>query len=201
MSVDKIKEQIFLEVEQKVNEILREADEEKEGVLSEAEKDIERINLDVVERGKSSIEIEHKRQIAKVRLEAKMNTLNAKEKGIKEAVNLGLEKLSDFFNSDASTSTLQKLVIDGGVALEGGEIQVLVRKDDTSKIKKEAIEKAVTEKTGKRTTIQIEVVDKTTKIGGAVIKKGEILVDNTVESILDRKLREIRLKVANLLLE
>ncbi|MFW9994135.1 MAG: V-type ATP synthase subunit E [Candidatus Odinarchaeota archaeon] len=197
MSVDKIKDQILNEVTQQASAILKDAEDEKQVILSEAEKDIERLKLNVLEKGKTDIETDIKRQLARANVEAKMKVLSAKEQGINEAVALGLDQLAQTFSS--SGEALQKLLVDGGIALEGGDLLITVRKSAASKINKEAIEKAISGSTGVKTTIKVETDDSITKIGGGTVKKGNITVYNTAEAILDRKFRDIRLKVAETL--
>ena len=202
MSIDNIRKQILEENERKAEEIIEEAGREGKHVLSEAQKDVERIKQTVLEKGRLEIDTSQRRELARARLDAKMAVLGEQENGIREALDRGIEKAIDFFNKDQEAAkVLEKLAVDAGIALEGGELILLIRQADKDKFNIKRIENLLSEKTGITTTIQIETGGSELNDGGVILKKGGISVNNTVRSIFDRKYREIRSEVAKILYE
>ena len=97
--------------------------------------------------------------------------------------------------------SLKKIVTEAGVEIGGGELLVLLKETDSSKIKGSiaSIEKEITEKTGVNTTLELEETINT--IGGAIVKtkSGEIEVNNTIEARMLRFKKALRSEVAAVL--
>ncbi|MHA1167476.1 MAG: V-type ATP synthase subunit E [Candidatus Hodarchaeales archaeon] len=202
MSIDKIRKQILEETERKAEVIIEEAEREGKQVLLEAQKDVEKTRQRVLEKGRLEIDNSQRKELARARLDAKMAVLGEQEKGIKEALDLGIKKAIEFFNSDQEApKVLERLVIDAGISLEGGELILSIRQADRDKIDIKRVENTLSEKTGVSTTIKIEEGGKELNDGGIILKKGGISVNNTIQSIFERKYREIRSEVAEILYE
>ncbi|MHA1448168.1 MAG: V-type ATP synthase subunit E [Candidatus Hodarchaeales archaeon] len=202
MSIDKIRKQILEETERKAEVIIEEAEREGKQVLLEAQKDVEKTRQRVLEKGRLEIDNSQRKELARARLDAKMAVLGEQEKGIKEALDLGIKKAIEFFNSDQEApKVLERLVIDAGISLEGGELILSIRQADRDKIDIKRVENTLSEKTGVSTTIKIEEGGKELNDGGIILKKGGISVNNTIRSIFERKYREIRSEVAEILYE
>jgi vacuolar-type H+-ATPase subunit E/Vma4 len=132
--------------------------------------------------------------LGKSRLESKMILLNEKENKVKMVFAEVENKLKSFTQTGDYSSTLLNLAVSGGVALDGGDLTVLLRKEDVSKFNKDEAVQKIKELTNTEVTVTISPEESKTKIGGLFIQKINIFVDNTFESIIQRrnaKLREI----------
>ncbi|MHA1983604.1 MAG: V-type ATP synthase subunit E, partial [Candidatus Hodarchaeales archaeon] len=148
----------------------------------------------ILEKNRSTIEAENKRMLGKSRLESKMILLNEKENKVKMVFAEVENKLKSFTQTGDYSSTLLNLAVSGGVALDGGDLTVLLRKEDVSKFNKDEAVQKIKELTNTEVTVTISPEESKTKIGGLFIQKINIFVDNTFESIIQRrnaKLREI----------
>jgi vacuolar-type H+-ATPase subunit E/Vma4 len=110
-----------------------------------------------------------------------------------------VSKLKSFTQSGDYSSTLRNLAVSGGVALEGGDLTVLLRKEDVSKFNKDEAVQKIKELTNTEVTVTIRPEESKTKIGGLMIEKGNIFVDNTFESIIQRRNAKLRETVTEIL--
>jgi vacuolar-type H+-ATPase subunit E/Vma4 len=95
---------------------------------------------------------------------------------------------------------IEKLIVDAGTVLGGGALEVVLNENDSSlPLKLSKLEKKIAEKTGAKT--QLKLSKQQIKAVGVTVKtsNGKIFVDNTFESILKRRERELRLKIARIL--
>jgi len=139
--------------------------------------------------------------------EAKMNSrrkeLEAREELIEESfakAGAELERIAST-SSEEYVESLKNVVSEAATEIGGGELVVLLKEEDISKIKDEIkdIEKDITDKTGQKTTFEIGETIKT--IGGVVVKtkSGEIEVNNTIEARMLRFKKALRSEVAKVL--
>ena len=113
------------------------------------------------------------------------------------------EKLKEIASSDAAEykASLEKVITEAGTEIGGGDLIVLVKESDATKIKGSltSIEKSISDKTG--TPTKLEMGDDINTIGGAILKtkNGEIEVNNTIEARMLRFKKSLRSEVAGIL--
>lgn len=195
-----------------IDDILKNAKIEADKILKDANeqtKEILQRGQDAAEKEKNSIletelkkvtEIE-KQQIASINLQARREILQKKEEEIKIAFDLAETELKNFPKKAAYAKVLEALIIEGGIALDGGVISIKTRKGDATKIKDlTSIAKAITKACGNKCTLKIskETID---AMGGVILQTEDetITIDNTFEARLEQKYRLIRTEVANTL--
>ncbi len=199
-------------IKQMIDDILKNAKIEADKILKDANeqtKEILQRGQDAAEKEKNSIletelkkvtEIE-KQQIASINLQARREILQKKEEEIKIAFDLAETELKNFPKKAAYAKVLEALIIEGGIALDGGVISIKTRKGDATKIKDlTSIAKAITKACGNKCTLKIskETID---AMGGVILQTEDetITIDNTFEARLEQKYRLIRTEVANTL--
>ena len=186
--IKKIKE----DAEERANEILEEA---RRKAQTNAEK--------IIRKGKETAEQIKRRKIAEVRLKAKQRKMRVQEELIENAFQKAQEALENLTTSKDYKNVLEKLVLRSAIGLGGGDLEVVLPKQHKGvELNLADIAKKVEEQTGNKTEIKI-ADDEVEAIGGCVIRKSDksIFIDNTFESILERKMDKIRAKAAKLLLQ
>lgn len=199
-------------IKQMVDDILKNAKIEADKILKDTKgqtKEILQRGQDTAEKEKNSIleteskkvtEIE-KQQIASINLQARREILQKKEEEIQKAFGLAKTELQNFHKKTAYAKVLEALIIEGGIALDGGVISIKTRKGDATKIKDlTSIAKAITKACGNKCTLKIskEIID---TMGGVILQTEDetITIDNTFEERLVKNERLIRTEVAKTL--
>jgi vacuolar-type H+-ATPase subunit E/Vma4 len=127
--------------------------------------------------------------------------LSEKERLVTSVLDEVKTRLRVFSNSENYTPFLQKLIIDSGICLNGGALDVLLSEQDTNLLLNlDMLTKTIIEKTGKWTELTIST-EKLESLGGCVIKRhdGKIVINNTFSVILKRRERDLRFKIAKIL--
>lgn len=154
-------------------------------LLKKAENDAEII------RGKVSTEI--KRKAGWIVLSEKNRLISS----VLDEVKKRLEKKQD---SENYAKILENLIIDAGVVLGGGILEVILNQNDPKTIIDfDKLEKRISKLTGVQS--KVKVSKKQTKNVGVIVKTidGKIIVDNTFKSIINRRENELRLKISQII--
>ena len=195
-----------------VEDIVSNAKAEEKVVLSDAKKQVaeilakgeavaEKEKQAIIEAESKAVKELEKQQIASINLNTRREILQKKEEEINKVFDLAKEELKKFAKKDAYKKVLESLIIEAGTAIGGGNLQVIARKEDKTKLSE--LSKAATQITklsGTKSTLKVskETID---SIGGVVVRLDDesITIDNTFEARLDQKYRTIRTQVANTL--
>ena len=199
--LNKIKSKIAKEAEQRASSIIDEAKirakEIEEETLSRAEK---RAN-EIIRRGKEEAERYKRRRLAEAKLRAKQNKTKAQEETIEKAFEKANEKLKELTSSKEYTSVLEGLVQSAAIGIGGRDLEVVLPEGhdkylpDISSVAKKV------EAENKNPT-NISISNETLEaIGGCLVRKkdGSIFIKNTFQAILERNIKEVRVKVAKAL--
>jgi len=197
--IDKIKGEIFSQADAELEKIKNETDEKVKIIEEATNKEINKIKQSIEESNRSKSENQAKRDLGKSRLEAKMNYLAEKEAGITSVFEEGKKKIANLLQSSEYQTILGNLIIEAGVSLGGGKLSVSVTNADASKVNVSDLAQKISSKSGSQTTLTVESTDLKTKLGGAIVKKEDIWVDNTFESIIERRNESIRAEIAKIL--
>ncbi|OLS27518.1 MAG: V-type ATP synthase subunit E [Candidatus Heimdallarchaeota archaeon LC_3] len=198
-NVDKIVQEIIASAEKEKQEIENKAKVRITELNEAASKDLDRIRNQIVEEMHGTINAENKRILGKARLESKMSLLNEKEEKIQIVFEAAIEKLKSYTQTNDYSNTLINLAVTAGVALEGGELVVSLRKEDVSKFNKDTATQKISEQLNGNVSITVGSEEPKTRIGGLLIRKGKVFVDNTFESIISRRNDKLRTTVTEIL--
>jgi len=197
-----------------IDDIISNAKEEANKILNEAKKqakEIQQKGKDLADKEKQiilesqvkTIKEQEKQQIASLNLQARREILLKKEEEITKTFDLAKNELSNFNKKAEYDKILEGLIIEAGIAVDGGNLSVIMRKEDQNKIKDfTSIAKEITKKTGNKCSLQLSKNTINT-IGGVVLKNedGSISINNTFEALLEQKYHIIRTEVANTLIK
>ncbi|OGD44883.1 hypothetical protein A3K79_05330 [Candidatus Bathyarchaeota archaeon RBG_13_46_16b] len=204
------------DVQRIVDRILNDAQREATALVEQAQKSAETVLANESERARQKAlnEIRSESEtnddrirairetvFAEARRKANWMVLSEKELAVNRVLNEVKENLGSLTHSKKYIRTLEGLIVDGGVALGGGQLEVALNESDSRlSLDLGSIAEIVTEKaaTGSEVRLSSEQV-KTS--GGAIIRKADdrILVDNTFEAILKRSEPRLILKIAKVL--
>jgi len=203
------------DVQRIVDRILKDANERARSIVDEARKSAEMLleshrgsarqravedGQSLLKKAESEVEAIRGRVIADSKRKAGWLVLSEKENLITSVLNEVKSKLKNLPKSEKYLSTLEKMIIDAGTVLGGGELEVRLNEADSAlpwKVNKMA--KAITDKTGVKTKLRLskESIDAV----GAVVRTADnrIVLDNTFEAMLERREKEMRLKIAKIM--
>ena len=200
---DKIVHEIVRITDAQVELILQEARKDAEDIRGESEKKAQAKKLAILGKGQQQAEREHQRILADAKMQVKREIFDVKEDLIKKAFVDAEARLKRLADTSEYGDVLRRLIVESGVVVGGGPLEVLVRERDRALLSEKALVdlgKEISKETGKETALELseEVI---TTIGGAVVrsKGGKIEADNTIESRISRIGGELRFKVAEIL--
>ena len=200
---DKIVSSIMSDAQIKAESILAEAEKEKEAIISEGNEKAAAEKEKILENADKQAKMRYQQIISEAKMNSRRMELEAREEVIEEAFSKAEEKLKEIASSDAAEykASLEKVITEAGTEIGGGDMLVLVKESDVSKLKGSlpSIEKSISDKTG--TPTKLEMGENINTIGGAIIrtKNGEIEVNNTIEARMLRFKKSLRSKVAGIL--
>ena len=200
---EKIVSSIMSDAQIKAESILEEAKKETESILSEGEGKSVIEKEKILENAEKTAQMRYQQIISEAKMNSRRMELEAREEIIKDAFRKAEEQLKEIASSDASEykASLEKVIIESGTEIGGGELEILVKESDFSKIKGSltSLEKSISEQTSNPT--KLEMGANITTIGGAIVKtkNGEIEVNNTIEARMLRFKKSLRSQVAGIL--
>ncbi len=200
---DKIVESIKSEAQEKADKIIQEAEAEVAVIKSNAEKTAEAEKNKILDNGKKQSDMKYQQIISEAKMNARRAELGAKEEVIEAAFDKATEDLkAKTSNDDAEyAESLIKMIEEAAIELGGGDLVIHVKESDIAKVEGQLrkLSSDLATKTGVSTTLVMG--EPINAIGGAILKtkNGDIEVNNTIESRLDRFKGLLRSEVANVL--
>ena len=200
--LEKMREGIISDAKAEAEEFIEKAKAEAEEILGKAEEKAKKDAQEIVMRGEKDLEAEKRRSLGKVRLAEKMRKLKAMEEHIDRAFDETLERLKKLTGISDYKEILANFIVEGGIGLGGGELEVITRKEDSKDIDVAKLADTIAKETGNATTVSLSG-ENVNCAGGAIVqlKDGSIVIDNTFEARLERDRRDLRVKIAKILFE
>lgn len=203
--VQRIIAQIFCDTREKAKSILIDVNNYAKMII-EKQKELARQKSkgevsSILKRGEEEAETVRRTIIADDKRMANWKLLSEKERLVTSVLDEVKTRLRVFSNSENYAPFLQKLIIDSGICLDGGKLEILLSEQDTTLLLKiDMLTKTIIEKTGKWTELNISN-ERIEFLGGCVIRRydGKIVINNTFPVILKRRERDLRFKIAKIL--
>ncbi len=204
-NIEKITESLEKEAKEKKEKLIEEAKEKAEKRKSEARETAKEESEEIIQEGKKEAEAREKRILSNAKTEARRKKLEFKDemsKRVFESVKERLEELRE--NQEKYKKTIQNLVVDGGISVGGGNLEVIVPKGENflSDGEVEELENEIEKETGNETSL--EIIEELAKSkGGVIVRKGDrtLQCNNTFEARLERMRDSLRTEVINKLFE
>jgi V/A-type H+-transporting ATPase subunit E len=180
-------------------EIIEEAEKFKQTKLAEAQQKADETASAITKKAELQAESELSKYEASAKLKSKYKLLEAKDALIQEVLDDTQKKLEAVVGKAEYKKILERLIIQGCVALGVDSVDLIFPAKHGSKIEVAAVEKLVA-KEGKKTKISISKETRRS-MGGVIIrtKDGTKWVDNTFEARLERFENKARDTISDIL--
>ncbi len=200
--LDTIISMIDEKTSEKVDRILKQAEDQKAELIRKAEEKAKGIEEKILKAADLEYAANIAKQQASAKLKAKYLVLEAKENILTENLESVDKELEKVIKSKKYKAILTQLIVDGGVALNVDKLELVLPKGQDKQITLASIEKEIEAKLGHKVAITISK-DSVRSKGGAIIRTldKKMAVDNTFESRLERFQNHIRDKASAIIFQ
>ena len=196
---DKIVSSIMSEAQGKADIIMQEANAEIATITADAEKTAESEKNKILDNGKKQSDMRYQQIISEAKMNARRAELGAKEEVIEAAFDKATDELKNIASSgsDEYDDSLSKMIKEAVDELGSKDLIIHLNEADTNKFKSQLDSSS----TFQIDDIKFQLGEPIDAIGGAIVKtkSGDIEVNNTIESRLERFRSVLRSEVANVL--
>ena len=196
---DKIVSSIMSEAQGKADIIMQEANAEIATITADAEKTAESEKNKILDNGKKQSDMRYQQIISEAKMNARRAELGAKEEVIEAAFDKATDELKNIASSgsDEYEDSLSKMIKEAVDELGSKDLIIQLNEADTNKFKSQLDSSS----TFQIDDINFQLGEPIDTIGGAIVKtkSGDIEVNNTIESRLERFKSVLRSEVANVL--
>ena len=196
---DKIVSSIMSEAQEKADVIIQDANANVSEITAKAEKTAEAEKIKILENGKKQSDMRYQQIISEAKMNARRAELGAKEEVIEAAFDKATEELKSIASSGSEEydDSLSKMIKEAVDELGSKDLILQLNEADTNKFKSQLDSSS----TFQIDDVTFELGEPIDTIGGAIVKtkSGEIEVNNTIESRLERFKSVLRSEVADVL--
>ena len=196
---DKIVSSIMSEAQGKADVIMQDANAEVATITANAEKTAESEKNKILDNGKKQSDMRYQQIISEAKMNARRAELGAKEEVIEAAFDKATEELKSIASSGSEEydDSLSKMIKEAVDELGSKDLILQLNEADTNKFKSQLDSSS----TFQIDDVTFELGEPIDTIGGAIVKtkSGEIEVNNTIESRLERFKSILRSEVAEIL--
>ena len=196
---DKIVSSIMSEAQGKADIIMQEANAEIATINADAEKTAQSEKNKILENGKKQSDMRYQQIISEAKMNARRAELGAKEEVIEAAFDKATDDLKDIASSGSEEydDSLTKIIKEAVDEIGGKDLIIQLNEADTNKFKSQLDSSS----TFQIDDVKFQLGEPIDTIGGAIVKtkNGDIEVNNTIESRLDRFKSVLRSEVADVL--
>jgi V/A-type H+-transporting ATPase subunit E len=196
---DKIVSSIMSEAQGKADIIMQDANAEIATITANAEKTAESEKNKILDNGKKQSDMRYQQIISEAKMNARRAELGAKEEVIEAAFTKATDELKSIASSgsDEYDDSLSKMIKEAVDELGSKDLIIQLNEADTNKFKSQLDSSS----TFKIDDITFQLGEPIDTIGGAIVKtkSGDIEVNNTIESRLERYKGVLRSEVADVL--
>ena len=196
---DKIVSSIMSEAQEKADVIIQDANANVSEITAKAEKTAEAEKIKILENGKKQSDMRYQQIISEAKMNARRAELGAKEEVIEAAFDKATDDLKDIASSGSEEydDSLTKIIKEAVDEIGGKDLIIQLNEADTNKFKSQLDSSS----TFQIDDVKFQLGEPIDTIGGAIVKtkNGDIEVNNTIESRLDRFKSVLRSEVADVL--
>jgi V/A-type H+-transporting ATPase subunit E len=187
------------EAQGKADIIMQDANAEIATITANAEKTAESEKNKILDNGKKQSDMRYQQIISEAKMNARRAELGAKEEVIEAAFTKATDELKSIASSgsDEYDDSLSKMIKEAVDELGSKDLIIQLNEADTNKFKSQLDSSS----TFKIDDITFQLGEPIDTIGGAIVKtkSGDIEVNNTIESRLERYKGVLRSEVADVL--
>ncbi len=193
-------EMIEKKTDERVNSIIKRAEDYKAKKIEAAQEEAKRIHSRAEAEARREAEMILKRNEANAKLKAKQQVLQTKNELIEAALKDAYDQALKTVGQKKFEPILRELIIDAGAALASPELEIVIPEGQELSFDLAAIAKEIEKRTKQKTKVRL-AEDRVKSAGGAIVrtKDGRMWVDDTIEARYERLERHMRDKVASIL--
>jgi V/A-type H+-transporting ATPase subunit E len=196
MSLEKIIERIKQDAKDQAEEIKKNASDASDKMIEEAKKQAEQVKAQALEEAKNEAVIHKQRLISAANLDLRKDILTEKQKAIDSAFKESMDTLLNM-KDDEYQKIMIKMIVPNVVA---GNEEIILSERDKARLGKGSLDKINSEvsKAGKKGRLTISK-DTYNILGGFVLKRGNIELNNSFESLFNSVREDLESEVSKVL--
>lgn len=199
-NIEKITSKILEDADKRSKEIIDEAKREGEERRDAAKRKGESAKKKIFEGAEKTAEQTKKKLVAEAVIKARTAILESKEKLIRESFENAKIELEKLPASNSYPQILYNIVRDTCIKMGGGDLELIIRKEDEKILKKDLkkLEDGTKKATGVKTNLKMSAEGRD---AGVIVKggNGNIQIDSTFNNRIDLFRHVLRLQVAEVL--
>ncbi len=196
MPLEKLIDRIISEAEEEASRIKKEAEKEREKILSAAKDEAEGIRQRVIETYRREAEEEKKRRVTSENLEARTALLAEKQELIKSVIDRVVLSVKEM-PEDEYIEILIKMHKGLDIKTKG---ELILSPGDRSRIGERFVQKANEQIRSAGLSGELVLSEETRDIkGGFIIRSEGIEINNSIEALISSRREELELKIAEIL--
>jgi V/A-type H+-transporting ATPase subunit E len=199
-----------------IDRILQDARKDAESIIAEARKSAE-ITIErqkelgrkeasekvssIINSAKNEVNPVREAVLTDARRRAGWMILSEKERLLEGVMDEVKVEFRAFTKTERYVPWLKKVIIEAGTVLGGGKTQVALNEhDSTLRLGLDTLSKEIEKRTGTRTDFEL-FKESINTLGGAIVRTvdGRVVVDNTFETILTHRERDLKPEIAKIL--
>lgn len=199
-----------------IDRILQDARKDAESIIAEAQKSAE-ITIErqkelgrkeasekvssIINSAKNEVNPVREAVLTDARRRAGWMILSEKERLLEGVMDEVKVEFRAFTKTERYVPWLKKVIIEAGTVLGGGKTQVALNEhDSTLRLGLDTLSKEIEKRTGTRTDFEL-FKESINTLGGAIVRTvdGRVVVDNTFETILTHRERDLKPEIAKIL--
>jgi|LSQX01.2.fsa_nt_gb V/A-type H+-transporting ATPase subunit E len=193
---EKIIEKILEEARIQARTIIKNAENEAEGIINSAKDNAAEKEKEIMEKAQAEAVELKKRLLAVSELEARKKRLSAKQEAIEEIFSEALQKLKELPDDEYET-----LIVDMAVSsAKTGNETIIMSEQDKARLSSGFIDNINKKLNDKGINGRVKLADDTNDIhGGFILKEGSIEVNNSFNAIFKMRRDEIEPQVVKVI--
>jgi len=193
---EKIQQKILEEAHLQAQNNIKQAEDEKAGILEAARQEAENKRKAILEKAQQDAAETKRRILAVAELEVRKQKLQAKQEMVEEAFRMALHRLNTMENSE-----YELLLIDmiANLAKTGKE-EIILSSKDKQRLSPDFVNKVNEKLNEKGITGLVKISDESRNIdGGFILKSGDVEINNSFDAMIRMQRNELEAEVVQAL--
>jgi V/A-type H+-transporting ATPase subunit E len=200
--VESIVQMIEAKTAERIDQMTREAEEQREIRLKDARQKAAAVAEDIKSKAEKELKSELTKHEASMKLKAKYLVLGTKDKAVKDVLESAAKVAKKEMEGKKCTDILTRFAVEGGTALGSQNLEIVFPEKQKVTIDHAQVAGAISKNVGQKVTVTI-AKDTVRASGGLIIRSsdGSKCVDNTFEARMERLTSRMRDEAARVLFQ
>ena len=198
MSLEKILARIANDAQKEVDRIIERATSNAEGIIEKAEEEAEILKAELLQRTEEEAAQRKERMVAMARLDFRKRILDEKQRAIDAVFQKAIETLCKL-EDDEYRALMKRMLLSG---VQTGEEEIILSQRDKTRLTQSFLDELNEElrNNGKKGNLTISKETRGMS-GGFILRRGDIELNSTFESLFGSSRDELESEVGRLLFE